>query len=210
MGVLVCVVVVLVSVLSGILFTVIRLHTPLSLIWLTWPRWAFLPLFHCLASQVALDIAWLDHTRLLGAVQCCCVCIVVPYWWLLGSVRCCWGCIVVPYQVAWSRAFLLGATFIHWMDVPGIVLRHIPNTGRFVPALSYFVMPSVVWSVFWVITHSALLLVTVVCSCCCFLVVHGGCCKIIVGVTFSSKERVGTLRLEQLYPPRLVLCSGCE
>ena len=145
-------------------------------------------------------------------MHCCCVHIVVPYW-LLGSVRCCCGCIVVPYQVAWFRAFLLGATVIHQVDVPGVVLPHRVAqdcTCRFVPALSCVVIPRVAWPVFWVVTLSALLLVAVVCRYGCFLVVCGSCCKKIVGVAFSSEKRVGTLRLGQLFPPRLVSCSGCE
>ena len=124
MGVLGCVVV-LVSILTGILFTVMRLLYSLlpssgspGLVRL--PAFVLLPL----ASQVALDITWLDHTGLLGFVHCCCVHIVVPYW-LLGSIRCCCVCTVVPYQVAWFHVLLLGATFILRVDVPGVVRPYI-------------------------------------------------------------------------------------
>ena len=139
-------------------------------------------------------------------MDCCCVHIVLPYW-LLGSVRCCSVCSVVPYQVAWFHAFLLGATVIQHLDVPGVVLPHRVArgcTGRYVPALSCVIMPRVVWPVLpWVVTLSALLLVAVVCRCCCFLVVRSSCCKIIVHLTFSSEGRLGTLRLGQLFPPKM-------
>ena len=196
-----CVVVVLVSVLTGILFTVVKLLTtpsfphPGHLASVRLPASVLLP-----GKSSGIRYSSYQVTRFCVLLLCthCYTILVAGLHTVLQCLQCCAipGCLVSCIPAGCYCHSLHGCARC---DATTYSCQRLYRQVCTCFVLCCHAKGSVACTLGCYSFSSF----AVVCRCCCFLVVRSSCCEEIVGVTFSSEERVGRLRPGKLFPPKL-------